>query len=329
MDRRTLGTAGFEVSAIGLGCMGMTYAYASRAVRDESRAVTTVNRALELGVTFFDTADSYGPRTNEDLIRRALLGRHEEVQIATKFGLAYDDPTRVVDGRPEYVKRSCEGSLRRLGVETIDLYYLHRVDPSVPIEETVGAMAELVVAGKVRHLGLCEVSAATLRRACAVHLITAVQSEYSLWTRDLELELMPALRELGVGLVAYSPLGRGFLTGAIRSFEDLLEEDWRRHNPRFTPENLPRNLEIVERLEDIAEEKMISPAQLALAWVLAKDPDIVPIPGTTDPHRLAEDAAAAEMELSDEDLMQIEEAAPPGSAVGARYPEEMMRYVNA
>lgn len=316
MDRRTLGTAGFEVSAIGLGCMGMTYAYASRAVRDESRAATTINRALELGVTFFDTADSYGPKTNEDLIHRALAGRHEEVQIATKFGLAYEDPTRVVDGRPEYVKRSCDGSLRRLGVETIDLYYLHRVDPSVPIEETVGAMAELVVAGKVRHLGLCEVSEATLRRACAVHRITTVQSEYSLWTRDLERELMPTLRELGVGLVAYSPLGRGFLTGPIRSFEDLLEEDWRRHNPRFTPENLPRNLEIVERLEPIAEDKMITPAQLALAWVLAKGSYIVPIPGTTDPHRLAEDAAAAEIELSDEDLMQIEEAAPPGTAVG-------------
>jgi aryl-alcohol dehydrogenase-like predicted oxidoreductase len=329
MERRALGAAEFEVSAIGLGCMGMTYAYGSRAVRDEVRASATINRALELGVTFFDTADSYGPKTNEDLIRRALAGRHEEVQIATKFGLAYEDPTRVVDGRPEYVYRSCEGSLRRLGVETIDLYYLHRVDPGVPIEETVGAMAELVTAGKVRHLGLCEVSEATLRRACAVHAITALQSEYSLWTRDLERELMPTLRELGVGLVAYSPLGRGFLTGAIRSFEDLLEEDWRRHNPRFTPENLPRNLEIVERLESIAEEKMITPAQLALAWVLAKGPDVVPIPGTTDPHRLAEDAAAAEIELSERDLARIEEAAPHGAAEGARYPEEMMRYVNA
>jgi aryl-alcohol dehydrogenase-like predicted oxidoreductase len=329
MERRTLGTPGLEVSAVGLGCMGMTYAYTSRAVRDEFRAAATIKRALELGVTFFDTADSYGPETNEDLIRRALAGHREEVQIATKFGLAYEDPTRVVDGRPEYVRKSCEGSLRRLGVETIDLYYLHRVDPMVPIEETVGAMAELVEMGDVRYLGLCEVSAATLRRACTVHPITAVQSEYSLWTRDIEQDLMPTLRELGIGFVAYSPLGRGFLTGAIKGFEDLLEEDWRRHNPRFTPENLPRNLEIVERLEAIAEEKMITPAQLALAWVLAKGTDIVPIPGTTDPHRLAEDAASAEVELSDADLAQIEEAVPPGVAVGARYSEEMMRYVNA
>jgi aryl-alcohol dehydrogenase-like predicted oxidoreductase len=329
MERRTLGISGLEVSAIGLGCMGMTYAYASRKMRDEVRAAATIERALELGITLFDTADVYGPETNEDLLRRALTGRREQVQIATKFGFAYDDPPRIIDGRPEHVLRSCEGSLRRLGVETIDLYYLHRVDPEVPVEETVGAMTQLVQAGKVRHLGLCEVSAATLRRAAAVHPIVAVQSEYSLWTRDPEVELLPTLRELGVGLVAYSPLGRGFLTGAIKNFDDLLEEDWRRHNPRFTPENLPRNLEIVERLEAIAEAKMVTPAQLALAWVLAKGADIVPIPGTTDPHRLTEDAAAAEVQLSQEDLVLIEMAIPRGVASGARYPEEMMRFVNA
>jgi aryl-alcohol dehydrogenase-like predicted oxidoreductase len=329
MERRTLGTSGLEVSMVGLGCMGMTYAYASRRVRDEVRAAATIDRALELGITFFDTADVYGPETNEDLLRRALAGRREKVQIATKFGFVYDDPTtRIIDGRPEHVLRSCEGSLRRLGVEILDLYYLHRVDPEVPVEETVGAMAQLVEAGKVRHLGLCEVSPATLRRAAAVHPIAAVQSEFSLWTRDPEVELLPTLRELGVGLVAYSPLGRGFLTGAIKNFDDLLEEDWRRHNPRFTPENLPRNLEIVERLEVIAEEKMITPAQLALAWILTKGDEIVPIPGTTDPHRLAEDAAATEVQLSQEDLALIEEAAPPGAAFGARYPEEMMRFVN-
>jgi aryl-alcohol dehydrogenase-like predicted oxidoreductase len=329
MERRTLGISGLEVSTIGLGCMGMTYAYASRKMRDEVRAAATIERALELGITLFDTADVYGPETNEDLLRRALAGRREKVRIATKFGFAYDDPTRIIDGRPEYVLRSCEGSLRRLGVEIIDLFYLHRVDPEVPVEETVGAMAQLVQAGKVQHLGLCEVSTATLRRAAAVHPIAAVQSEYSLWTRDPEMELLPTLRELGTGLVAYSPLGRGFLTGAIKNFDDLLEEDWRRHNPRFTPENLPRNLAIVERLEVIAEEKMITPAQLALAWVLTKGDDIVPIPGTTDPHRLTEDAAAAEVQLSQEDLALIEAAIPPGAAFGARYPEEMMRFVNA
>jgi len=329
MERRKLGTSGLEVSTIGLGCMGMTYAYASRRVRDEVRAASTIERALELGVTFFDTADAYGPETNEDLLRRALAGRLGEVQIATKFGFAYDDPTRIIDGRPEHVVRSCEGSLRRLGIDTIDLYYLHRVDPDVPIEETVGAMAQLVASGKVRHLGLCEVGAATLRRAFSVHPVAAVQSEFSLWTRDPEREILPTLRELGVGFVAYSPLGRGFLTGAIKSFDDLLEEDWRRQNPRFTPENLPRNLEIVERLEALAEEKMITPAQLALAWILAKGDDVVPIPGTTDPHRLAEDAAAAEIRLSEEDLALIEAAVPQGAATGARYPEEMMRYVNA
>lgn len=329
MRRRKLGVARFDVSAIGLGCMGLTYAYKSRAMRDEGRASATIQKALELGITFFDTSDAYGPETNEDLLRRALAGWHEQVQLATKFGQAYGDPTRGIDGRPEYVGRACDGSLRRLGVETIDLYYLYRVDPTVPIEETVGAMAELVTAGKVHHLGLCEVSGETLRRASAVHPITAVQSEYSLWTRDVERELVPTAKELGVGLVAYSPLGRGFLTGAIKGFDDLLEEDWRRLNPRFTPENLPRNLELVERLEGIAEEKMVTPAQLALAWVLAKGPHIVPIPGTSDPHRIAEDAVAAEITLSDDDLHRIEEAAPPGVAVGARYPEEEMRYVNA
>ncbi len=329
MEQRTLGTSGLEVSAIGLGCMGMTHAYASRRVRDEVRAAATVERALELGVTLFDTADVYGPETNEDLLRRALAGRRDQVRIATKFGFAYGDPTRTIDGRPEHVQRACEGSLRRLAVEAIDLYYLHRVDPEVPVEETVGAMARLVEAGKVRHLGLCEVSAATLRRAVAVHPITAVQSEYSLWTRDPEAELLPALRELGVGLVAYSPLGRGFLAGAIKHFDDLLEEDWRRQNPRFTPENLPRNLGILERLQAVAEERMVTPAQLALAWLLAQGDDVVPIPGTTDPHRLAEDVAAADLRLSREDLAVVEAAVPPGAAFGDRYGEEMLRFVNA
>ena len=329
MEQRTLGTSGLEVSAIGLGCMGMTHAYASRRVRDEVRAAATVERALELGVTLFDTADVYGPETNEDLLRRALAGRRDQVRIATKFGFAYGDPTRTIDGRPEHVQRACEGSLRRLAVEAIDLYYLHRVDPEVPVEETVGAMARLVEAGKVRHLGLCEVSAATLRRAAAVHPIAAVQSEYSLWTRDPEAELLPALRELGVGLVAYSPLGRGFLAGAIKHFDDLLEEDWRRQNPRFTPENLPRNLGILERLQAVAEERMVTPAQLALAWLLAQGDDVVPIPGTTDPHRLAEDVAAADLRLSREDLAVVEAAVPPGAAFGDRYGEEMLRFVNA
>jgi aryl-alcohol dehydrogenase-like predicted oxidoreductase len=321
MQQRTLGTQGLQVAAIGLGCMGMSEFYGPG---DEAESIATIDRALELGVTMLDTADMYGPHTNEELVGRAIAGRREQVLLATKFGIVRDpaDPTaRAVNGRPEYVRRSCDGSLRRLGVEHIDLYYQHRVDPQVPIEETVGAMAELVDAGKVRFLGLSEAGAETIRRAHAVHPISALQSEYSLWSRDIEDEILPTIRELGIGLVAYSPLGRGFLTGAITSPEDFAEDDFRRHNPRFQGENFQRNLELVAKVRELAVEKDCTPAQLALAWVLHQGRDVVPIPGTKRRRYLEENLAAADVRLGDEDLRRIEEVAPRGAAAGERYPD--------
>ncbi len=324
MDRRKLGTQGLEVSAQGLGCMGMTHAYGHG---DEQSGLETIHRALALGVTFLDTAEIYGPFTNEKLVGRAIVGRRDEFEIATKFGFAVDpeNPSdRSVDGRPENVRRACEGSLRRLGVDHIDLFYQHRVDPGVPIEETVGAMGELVEAGKVRYLGLSEPSAETIRRAHATHPLTAVQSEYSLWTRDPEDEVLDTLRELGIGFVAYSPLGRGFLTGQIRSLADLPEDDWRRSNPRFQESALQENLQLADRVTELAERHSITPAQLALAWVMAKGEDIVPIPGTKRPERLEENAAAAEISLSAEDVDELDNAISPEAVRGSRYPEQMM-----
>ncbi len=325
-QRRTLGSEGLEVSAVGLGCMGMSFAYG--AVEDD-KGIATIHRALDLGVTFLDTADMYGPETNERLVGGAIADRRDEVQLATKFGIhTPDDPDRAVDGRPDHVRRACENSLRRLGVDHIDLYYQHRVDPEVPIEETVGAMGELVSAGKVRYLGLSEAAAETIRRAHDVHPITAVQTEYSLWTRDPEEEVLPTLRELGIGLVPYSPLGRGFLTGAITSPEDLDEDDWRRTNPRFQGENFERNLELVDRVRSLAEDRGVSPAQLALAWVLARGEHVVPIPGTTKPERVEENVGALEVALSDDDLQTLDEIARHGVAAGERYPSEMMGMLN-
>jgi aryl-alcohol dehydrogenase-like predicted oxidoreductase len=318
MDTRILGTKGLEVSEQGLGCMGMSEFYGST---DEQEAIATIHRALELGVNFLDTADMYGPFTNEKLVGRAIAGRREEVVLATKFGneRAEDGSLLGVNGKPEYVHRACEASLGRLGVEHIDLYYQHRVDKTVPIEETVGAMAELVEQGKVRHLGLSEASPETIRRANGVHPITALQTEYSLWTRDPEEKVLPTVRELGIGFVAYSPLGRGFLSGRIQSPEDLEDDDFRRNNPRFQGENFERNLELVERVKEIAEEKGATPGQLALAWVLHQGEDIVPIPGTKRRSYLEENVGASEIELTDDDLRRIDEAAPRGATAGQRY----------
>jgi len=319
MDQRALGTQGLVVSAQGLGCMGMSEFYGST---DEVEAVATIRRALELGVTLLDTADIYGPHTNEQLVGEAIADRRDEVVLATKFGIVRDpeNPSaRGVSGRPDYVMRACDASLRRLAVDHIDLYYQHRVDPDVPIEETVGAMAELVDSGKVRFLGLSEAGAETIRRAHAVHPISAVQSEYSLWTRDPEDEVLPALRELGIGLVAYSPLGRGFLTGQITSPSDLGSGDFRAHSPRFQGENFARNLQLVDRVREIAREKGCSPGQLALAWVLAQGDDVVPIPGTKRRRWLEENVEATEISLDAEELARIDEAAPRGAAAGDRY----------
>ncbi len=329
MNRRTLGKQGLEVSAEGLGCMGMTWAYGGG---DEQAGIETIHRAIELGVTFIDTAEIYGPHTNEELVGRAIAGRRDEVEIATKFGFSFDpdDPGRPrgIDSSPENVKRACEGSLRRLGTDHIDLFYQHRVDPNVPIEETVGAMAELVAAGKVRYLGLSEASAETIRRAHATHPLSALQSEYSLWTRDPEDEVLPALRELGIGFVAYSPLGRGFLTGTIRSLDDLPEDDWRRTNPRFQEEALAENLKLADRVAELAAKIGASPAQVALAWVMAKGDDVVPIPGTKRVSRLEENAAAAELRLTAEQLAALDAAISPEAVRGSRYDEAMMATLN-
>ena len=318
MDQRALGTQGLMVSCEGLGCMGMSEFYGTA---DEGEAVATIHRALDLGVTFLDTSDSYGPRTNEQLVGQAIADRRDEVVLATKFGIVRDpeDPAaRGVNGRPEYVLSSCDASLRRLRVDHIDLYYQHRVDPGVPIEETVGAMAELVGAGKVRFLGLSEAAPDTIRRAHAVHPISAVQTEYSLWSREVEDEILPTMRELGIGLVAYSPLGRGFLTGQITSPEDFEPDDFRRNSPRFMGENFTRNLALVDRIKQIAADKGCTPGQLALAWVLAQGDDVVPIPGTKRRRYLEENVETTEIELTSEDLARIEEAAPVGAAVGDR-----------
>jgi aryl-alcohol dehydrogenase-like predicted oxidoreductase len=319
MTKRTLGSQGLEVSAQGLGCMGMTHAYGSG---DVESGLQTIHRALELGVTLLDTAEIYGPHTNEQLVGRAIAGRREEVQIATKFGfrLNPDSPgARSVDGTPKNVRSAVEGSLQRLGTDYIDLYYQHRIDPDVPIEETVGAMAELVGAGKVRYIGLSEAAPETIRRAHSTHPLTAVQMEYSLWTRDAEAEVLPTLRELGIGLVAYSPLGRGFLTGSIRSVEDLPEDDWRRNNPRFQEEALQQNIALADKVAELADERVITPAQLALAWVQAKGEDIVAIPGTKSPRRLEENFEAVDIALSAEDVEALDAALPSGGVAGTRY----------
>jgi aryl-alcohol dehydrogenase-like predicted oxidoreductase len=329
MEKRALGSQGLTVSALGLGCMGMSEFYGAG---DEAESVATIHRALDLGIDFLDTADVYGPHLNEELVGRAIQSRRDKVVLATKFGIVRDPANKMlrgINGRPDYVRAACDASLKRLGVDTIDLYYQHRVDPQTPIEDTVGAMAELVRAGKVRYLGLSEAGSATLRRAAAVHPISALQSEYSLWTRDPEDGVLATCRELGIGFVPYSPLGRGFLTGQIRRFEDLADDDYRRFSPRFQGENFQKNLDLVARVQAIAKEKGCTAAQLALAWVLAQGGDLVPIPGTKRRKYLEENVTALDVRLSADDLRRIDEVAPAGAAAGPRYPEFMMAFVNA
>lgn len=326
MKQRTLGSNGLVVSALGLGCMSMSSVYGPA---DEVEAIATIHRAHDLGATFLDTADVYGDGHNEQLVGKAVHGFRGEMIIATKFGNARDkDGKHYIDGRPEYVKQACDASLRRLGMDVIDLYYQHRVDPAIPIEETVGAMADLVRVGKVRHLGLSEAAPATIRRAHRVHPIAALQSEYSLWTRDCEREVLATCRELKIGFVAYSPLGRGFLAGAVRTVDDLAADDRRRVHPRFSPDNVERNLRFVDRLGEMAKAKGCTLPQLVLAWVLAQGPDIVPIPGAKRRAHLEENLRALEVELTPADLAAIDEIAPHGVAAGARYPEGAMKAVN-
>jgi aryl-alcohol dehydrogenase-like predicted oxidoreductase len=325
MEIRALGSQGLQVSALGLGCMGMSHAYA--AAPDE-RGIATIHQALDDGVTLVDTANVYGPESNERLVGRAIADRRDQVVLATKFGNAYDEPDRAVDGRPEYVRRSCEASLRRLGTDHIDLYYQHRVDSGVPIEETVGAMGDLVAEGKVGYLGLSEAASETIRRAHRTHPITALQSEYSLWTRDPEDQVLATIRELGIGLVAYSPLGRGFLTGAITSPDDLGDDDWRRSNPRFQGDNFWANLRLVDRVRELAGQKGVTAGQLALAWVLAQGEDIVAIPGTTRPERVEENLAALRVRLTADEQARLDEIAPGHATAGNRYDESGMSLLN-
>jgi aryl-alcohol dehydrogenase-like predicted oxidoreductase len=328
MEQRPLGKQGLVVSALGLGCMGMSEFYGKA---DEEECIATIHQALDLGITLIDTADIYGPFTNEELVGKAIRGNRNRVVLATKFGVVRNpaDPNaRGINGRPEYVKQCCDASLKRLGVDHIDLYYQHRVDPAVPIEETVGAMAELVRAGKVRYLGLSEAGPETIKRAHRTHPITALQTEYSLWSRDPEDKILPLVKKLGIGFVAYSPLGRGFLTGRFQKFEDLAPDDYRRSSPRFQGENFQKNLDLVKRVMEMARDKGITAAQLALAWVLAQEKFIIPIPGTARRAHLSENAAALRVELSRNDLARLDEVMPKGAASGTRYPAEMMQHVN-
>jgi aryl-alcohol dehydrogenase-like predicted oxidoreductase len=328
MQSRTLGRSGLRVSAQGLGCMGMSEFYGAT---DDTESIATIHRALDLGINFLDTSDVYGPYKNEELVGRAIKGRRNQVVVATKFGIVRDPANpqkRGVNGKPEYIRQSCEASLRRLQIDTIDLYYQHRVDPDTPIEETVGALAQLIQEGKIRHIGLSEANPATLRRACKTHPITALQTEYSLWSRDPETEILPTCRELGIGFVAYSPLGRGFLTGQFRRFEDLPAGDFRRNTPRWQGENFQKNLDVLHKVEELAQTHHCTSSQLALAWVLAQGDDIVPIPGTKRRKYLEENAAADDIKLTKEELAHIDEVFPLGAAVGSRYPEHMMSLLN-